>query len=251
MADNEITGMQSPTAPYASFEQVCGLISYFNQKGFTPSHIDDEVVAHIPRSSRAQLITSLKSLLLIEQNRMSTQAFKDLVSSYRTNKWRGELRDAVKRAYAAVFTDGSIDLATIPASRLHTTFEEKYRCTGDATRKAVTLFTRLAREAGLSVSPLAHPERRASRIAPAVRRASSPRREARSATAAPGAVQAITDGHVLLLCERHAERLPTFDPTWLETQQARWHESYNKLTDLLAAHAVPRERQHQSPLIGE
>lgn len=156
--------------PYVSFRTFRTFLDGLAAQGL-PSRIDRSVLAHKSGTIQSQLLLSLQYLGFIRNGGFPTDRLERLLRAEGAER-RKILREAIRESYAFLF-DGSIRLESATSRQMEELFQ-KEGAGGETVRRGISFFIRLAREAGLKVSPYIRPHRRPRRSA-----GGSPRSESR------------------------------------------------------------------------
>ena len=184
-----------------------------------PSRIDRSIMTGISGTVQAQLIATLTYLRLVDSSGKPEDRLVKLIEASDELNRRNIKTVIVESAYPYLF--GEFDLAKATYKQLQEKFEEQ-GTSGDTSRKAISFFLSLAREAGMKLSP--HFKKKY-KLRGAVRPKKAepnaiPEHDARN--------EKNTDFDVLRL-ELMKEKFPVFDPSWPDEVKTQWFKSFNAL----------------------
>ncbi len=166
--------------PYVSYRTFRNFLDSLAAQGL-PARIDRSVLAHKSGTIQSQLLLSLQYLGLIRNGGFPTDRLERLVQAEGAER-RKVLREAVRDAYPFLF-DSSIRLESATSRQMEELFE-KEGAGGETVRRGISFLIRLAREAGLKVSPYIRPHRRPRRSSGGPTRSDSRGEASRTAAAA-------------------------------------------------------------------
>jgi hypothetical protein len=133
--------------PYISFTTLVNLAERLEDA--VPPRIDRSVLSYLSSGYRVQVLTTLRTLGLIDDSGVPSAEFQDLVTEPENRK---RIVEAVwRRYYAAVLAE--VDVARATADQLAEAFT-KLGVTGDTRAKAMIFFVHGAKFADISVSAL-------------------------------------------------------------------------------------------------
>lgn len=147
MADEgESRAQVSP--PYIAFQSLKTLLTGLKEHG-VPSRIDRSVLTNFSGAVGSQVITALRFLKLINGENNPQTRLHTLVEAYGTDTWQAELGGVIREAYQPIF---SIDLKTATPALFSEHFKKTYGGADAVSRKCMTFFLNVVREAEMPVS---------------------------------------------------------------------------------------------------
>lgn len=133
-----------PYVPYSSF------INFINELAtHLPSHIDKSLMSKMSGSTQSAMLTTLKTLNLINEQSEPTSALIDYVNSSESGR-PVILRKIIESTYGFLFEDFNLSSAT--SKRVEDKFRE-VGAGGSTLTKCISFFLSAAKEAGIQVSP--------------------------------------------------------------------------------------------------
>lgn len=138
-----------PLPPYISFKTFLGLMQKLKETAI-PERIDHSILNTYSGSAARQIIAALKYLRLIEETGRTTDKLRQLVETYDTPQWKGNLTNAIFDAYRDLIGDLNLGVAT-PAQ-----LEEKFKsrgAEGQVLQRCVAFFIAALTNAGVTFSP--------------------------------------------------------------------------------------------------
>lgn len=115
-----------------------------------PGRIDRSVMHTMSGGAQGQMMHALRTMDLVSQHGIPTEAFKKLVSA-EADERKKALAVALHIGYPFLFSD-SVNLATATGKQLLEQFAG-VGLTGDTVRRSVSFFLAAAKDAGITLSP--------------------------------------------------------------------------------------------------
>lgn len=143
-----------PLPPYVAYRTFVNYLGSIRSRG-VPSRVDRTALPHKSGAVQSQLLLALTYLGLIDEHRVPTPAFHELVAAEGAER-RKLLRQLLASSYAFLADD--VDLSKATSEQL----EERFAATGvsgETLRRAQSFFLAMAKEAGVAVSPYIQPHR--------------------------------------------------------------------------------------------
>jgi hypothetical protein len=195
MADEE----QGFTPPYFPFSALLSLLARIRE--LPPSRIDRGYLSWLPGITQTYLMSFLKAVGYIDENRRMTDPMKALVAADAAEEKRliGEL---VRSLYKDAFALGT----NATQNELEELFRDRYGVRGSTQRKAISFFLKAAEHGGVEVSPLFKTPR-------ATSSSGTPRK--------PRKGKSNSDDKIKVKVEEKTERTP---PSDMDTLRARYVE---------------------------
>jgi hypothetical protein len=134
--------------PYVAYRSFRTLIEDIRTQGF-PSHVDKDVTKRFSGSVRAQLMTALRFLKLVNDANEPTPLLRDLVDAEQPDQWKSALKVVLDGAYGPFM---ELNLAQSTPTALTKEFRERYKAKDDVTEKIVRFFVQAAKDAGVELS---------------------------------------------------------------------------------------------------
>lgn len=134
--------------PYVSYKSLKTLIEDIRTQGF-PSHVDKDVMKRFSGSVRAQLMTALRFLKLVNDSNEPTPSLLGLVEAKQPDEWKRSLKTVLDTAYGSIM---EINLAQATPTALTKEFKERYKAKDDVIEKIVRFFVQAAKDAGVELS---------------------------------------------------------------------------------------------------
>ncbi|MGO9611369.1 MAG: hypothetical protein ACLPT4_17265 [Verrucomicrobiia bacterium] len=215
--------------PYYAYGNFTKFIRDMKVSGVPPK-IDRHAMAGIPQTVRAQLITGIRFLDLIDGDDRPTQTLHELAAACDTEQWAPALEKLLRRSYPDVF---KLDLMTVTPGHLLEAFEP-YAASDEVRRKCFVFFTAAARDADIQMGVrLAKKNGRSSGLPPHRRRVKGMRREAApppqvSSPTVTAPTQATTAPLPSDLMGQLVNKFPTFDPSWPDEIKAKWFDGFHQ-----------------------
>jgi len=219
---------QGRAPPYFAFTHLSTLIHDLNANG-TPPKIDRGTMAGIPNTVKAQLMTGLRFLDLVNTNDEPTEALGSLVSSYGTDQFAEALQPILRRSYQEIF---KLDLMSVTPSHLFEAFKV-YVTSDDVRRKVYVFFLTAVREARIPVgNRLAQKSKRGGGL-PQKRRAKAAKKEMPNGTNGTGGLPPPPPPPTLevkqtAMVDALLAKFPPFDPEWPDPLKAKWFAGFEK-----------------------
>lgn len=137
--------------PYTAYSTLQGFLSSLRENGGVPSRIDKSLLSKKSGSAQAAILSALKSLKLIDEEGVPTQALNNLIDASDQETYLRELRKVLESTYPFL-TDGSIDLTKATTAQLEQKFRD-FQIRGSTVVKAMAFFITVAKEVGIQLSP--------------------------------------------------------------------------------------------------
>lgn len=136
-----------------------------------PGRIDRSVLSNFSGAVGSQIITALRFLNLIDEEKHPKKELEELVAAYGEDVWPDQLGAVLRGAYRPLF---EIDLQSASPSQFTEKFRESYPAEGETLRKGITFFINAASDANIPISPYITKNKK--------QRAASPKRRATKAS---------------------------------------------------------------------
>jgi hypothetical protein len=216
MTGHSVPGAKRPAPPYVAYPTFKTMIGGFGEH-VLPGRVDRSVLGNFSGIVGSQLLTALRFLDLIDEERRPTGALEALVAQAGSEGWPAALSKVLRGAYAPVF---DIDLKSASPSQFIERFRQAYPVEGTTLRKCLTFFLAALADSQVAVSPYIMKNKKP-RSAPARKRLARPPPEAAAAAdppAQPAATPAASHRPMSELL------LASFDPRHMtdEQQSAVW-----------------------------
>ena len=141
---------KKPIPPYLSYRTFSNLLDRL-RANVLPARIDRSIVgSFFSGAVQSQIFLTLKYLNLTDENGVPSERLARLVKA-KDEARQKILHDIVTESYPYVFNI-DFDLKQLTGDQLAGIFN-KEGCSGETTRKAQALFTAIAKEAGMELSP--------------------------------------------------------------------------------------------------
>lgn len=135
------------TPPYTTYASFINLLNDLREAG-VPTHISRSVVKG-SNSGKATMISSLKSMGLIENDSQSTGKLSTLVDS-EGEDFKEAFKEIIEQTYPFLF-DGTVDLANTTTEIVAQKFKDA-GASGSTVSKGVAFFLTAAKECGIPIS---------------------------------------------------------------------------------------------------
>lgn len=136
--------------PYVPFKAFKAFIERLHGTAIPPA-IDPSLLQNMSGSGRSQLMSCLRFLDLIGSDGSVSDKFRDLIKSYKTDKWASSLSNIIFESYHAIV--GDVDLDSGTDSQLVTAFKQRGNVEGQVLEKAKRFYLSALNEAGFKYSP--------------------------------------------------------------------------------------------------
>lgn len=137
--------------PYTAYSTLQGFLISLRENGGVPSRIDKSLLSKKSGSAQAAILSALKSLKLIDEEGVPTQALHRLIDASDQDIYTRELRKVLESTYPFL-TDRSIDLTKATTAQLEQKFRD-FQIRGSTVVKAMAFFITVAKEVGIQLSP--------------------------------------------------------------------------------------------------
>jgi hypothetical protein len=211
---------KSHNPPYVSYQAFDALIAELSVQGI-PDPLDRSCFQKFSDPVRAQLVTALRFLRLIDATARPTATLHTLTQNYGQDQYRVELERLLISRYGVV---ADLDLATCTPSQLSAGFDG-IGCSKGVVRKAELFYLKAANAAGRRIGPRLEFGRRTARLS--VRRRDHRRGRATAALRQDAA-------ETLLLRRELIRKFPDFDERWPPDVKLAWITGFQKLVPPLA-----------------
>jgi hypothetical protein len=165
MADNS-----NFPAPYMGFGVFTNSIETFVETTVPTGPIDRRVLGGFSGGDYAALISGLRFLGLVDEQRRATAQYRELVHAWKDKeKFKPLWRKVVESRYTPIV--GHVDLKGGTAAELEKAFKDYGVSTGQMLTKAIRFFIKAVSESGIQLSPyMTSPKPRAPRTPSATRK---------------------------------------------------------------------------------
>lgn len=216
MAGPSVPGARQPAPPYVAYPTFKTMIAGFGQH-VLPGRVDRSVLGNFSGIVGSQLLTALRFLDLIDEERRPTGALQALVAQAGSAGWPAALSNVLRASYAPVF---AIDLKSASPSQFTEQFRQAYPVEGTTLRKCLTFFLAALADSQVPVSPYIMRNKKP-RSAPARKRPARPVPDPTPAAEAPAPPPATPAASLRPMSEL---LLAHFDPRHMtdEQQAAVW-----------------------------
>jgi hypothetical protein len=133
------------TPPYISFKTFQTLLDELKTNG-VPPQIDRSVLQRFAGGVQGQLMSALKSLVLIDDNNRPTDKLIILVRNFQTDKFKPTLENLLRESYPYIF---NLDLMNATPAMFAKAFSDYSDAKEDVLRKSRTFFLHAAKEIGI------------------------------------------------------------------------------------------------------
>jgi hypothetical protein len=188
----------------------------------------------------SRLMSSLRTLHLVDDNGYPTKELSTLVSSRQTPLYEANLQALVRKNYA--FLDG-VKLEKADAAAVYAAFCNHTGLDDTTLRKSMSFFVNLAHAAGMPLSPSLQKRVKMSDASAALKArqkaadktnrssgaASTRRRRPTKRAAPPRSAKPAADAKARAVAQL-LDKLPPFNPEWAADVQAQWLKTYDRLT---------------------
>lgn len=215
--------------PYTSFSTLLTLVEELKTNGLPPQ-IDNSVLKRFSGSVRTQLLSGLKFLGLMTDDKKPTPALNTLVEVYGTDDFKVGIRNILLQAYAFL---APLDLKTATPTMFADAFRNTFGGQDAVLSKCRTFYLQAARYAGVELGQritAGTAGTRPSPGAPKPPRKARLKREREDESERPDSNQHVEKGNVSNgMMEKLLEKFPKLDPKWDATIQKAWFDGFNKL----------------------
>lgn len=146
----EKTEDSKPAVPYIPFKTFKAFIEKLNGAAVPPS-IDASILTNLSGSMRGSLMSTLRSMDLVDASGAVHDDLRNLVKSYKTNDWSNTLSDIVYGCFSDIVGDVDLDNGTM--AQLNEAFRQQGKVDGQMGEKAIRFYLSALREAGATYSP--------------------------------------------------------------------------------------------------
>lgn len=224
---SENLGDKRLTPPYIPYKTFANFLE--KQKIGLPSRIDRSVMPTSSGDVKVKLLATLLYLDLIDVDGTPKGRFSELVRSDGENK-KKILKDIITASYPFLF-DGEIDLTRTTSSHLQEVFETGGGVSGGTTRKCISFFIAISKEAGIELSP--HIKIRGSSSRSVPRKINSEKNiRLKSADIQLEEKTFKTQADTQNWTQQLLSKFPSFDPAWPDEVKAKWFDGFKELMDL-------------------
>lgn len=136
--------------PYMPFKTFVSFIQKLKEYEVIPQRIDPGTLKGYSGGGQKMLIVTLKSLALIDKDRMVSETLRELAKGYKTDNWKLLLKKVITDRYTTII--GSLNIADATKHQL----EEKFRAVGadrEVLTKCMAFYILALKETGTPVSP--------------------------------------------------------------------------------------------------
>jgi hypothetical protein len=134
--------------PYVSYKSLKTLIEDIRTQGF-PSHVDKDVMKRFSGSVRAQLMTALRFLKLVNDSNEPTPSLSALVDAKQPDEWKSALKAVLDSSYGPIM---EVNLVQATPTALTKEFKERYKAKDDVIEKCIRFFVQASKDAGIELS---------------------------------------------------------------------------------------------------
>lgn len=226
---NETGEEKKSIPPYVAYKTFSNFMDRL--KVGIPSRIDRGFLSSYSGGMQAQLISTLKSLELINPNGVPTEKLRDLVNSEGADKTK-RLYEVIAASYPFLFR-AEIDLTSITSSHLEDEFKTGGGVSGGTVPKCIAFFVAIAKDAGIELSPYINVRTARVRSTPkrsGLEKNSKAKSEPQSPPPPPHEstpYQGTSQTWEQLLLAK----FPEFDPAWPDDVKTKWFDGFKELMD--------------------
>jgi hypothetical protein len=138
-----------PAPPYVAYPTFKTMIAGFGEH-VIPNRIDRSVLGNFSGIVGSQLLTALRFLDLIDDERHPRPSLEALVADANTDAWPVALSKILRQAYEPIF---DLDLKSASPSQFTERFRQAYPVEGTTLRKCLTFFLAAVADSQIAVSP--------------------------------------------------------------------------------------------------
>lgn len=147
--DDAVKAHKQRTPPYIAYKTFLTLLSELKTNG-VPPQIDRSVLRRFAGGLQGQIMLSLRSLDLIDQQNRPNSKLEGLVAAYETDAFKSRMTQIIKSVYPYVF---EIDLMTATPTMFSDAFKDALDAKEEVLRKCRTFFLHAAKELEIPVGP--------------------------------------------------------------------------------------------------
>jgi hypothetical protein len=147
--DNKETKDRKPPAPYISWRTFTAFLDHVHEK--VPAKVDASVLRNLSGTTRSQLLSALRFLLLIEPDGTVRKDLRELLNAHKTDVWKSDLGSFISAAYAPIVGNMNIEEAT--ENMLRERFRKEGGVEGTTIDNAMRFYLAALKDAGIPYSP--------------------------------------------------------------------------------------------------
>jgi len=228
MAVTESTSQNEAMPPYVSLKTFYGFLE--SLKIGVPARIDKTLMSTMSGAVQSQLMGALRYLKLVTDNGSPLPLLKELVTATDADR-PTVIRIMLEGAYPFL-RDSEFPIKTATTGAL----EEKFReggVTGDTTRKCLSFFVAMSKDAEMEISPHIKSTHANSSGSNSRRRAKRVVKSKESSTEDLGKTPFTPPAKQETTIQIVAGKLPAFDPTWETGVQQSWLAAFDKWATIM------------------